>query len=615
MKPVVTASVLALLAMLAAVSLPGSAAALASTRFVALSGTDAPPCSSAAPCRHVAYAIAQALPGDTVSIGPGTFDEGSMEVKKQLSFVGAGPGTASSYDPAHDTLIENSTSSNPTVYDIAGGSFSDLRVNGKVGGFIPFVEAFSALELQASASALNFEVTNVVATQSKFTSPTGSGRAAVNLEAVSGGSIAATLTGLTAIGDGSAVAVDQINGTINATLSNSTLASRGEAGFGAALQLFEGTAQVSGTTAGGAAIGVELLGAGRLSARNSSFTGTADGVKARLSSSAKGTAEVGLRDSLAAALPSPTGAGAGVLLLSEAASGSLVKFEAINSTLAAYGKEARAGLQLEAQKAGAVTATIKNTIAYAADPTSPGTPRDILASGPGPASVTAESSGYSSENSTSGATITPLASAGNVSGDPIFVGPSTGNFMLGAASPLLERGNLALMEPGELDLAGNPHVESPCGVILNPDIGAYELLRTVSCPGPGGPAVTVATPKVPTIGSASISAPRRAHHPGRAKAGKLSFTLSETATVTLALRRLTRGHLRGKACVARTRACTRRVAVTAIHVAGKAGKNTIGFPSLKLVRHLKAGRYEIVLAAINAQHASSRSRTLTFTLR
>ena len=41
------------------------------------------------------------------------------------------------------------------------------------------------------------------------------------------------------------------------------------------------------------------------------------------------------------------GANSGVMLLSEAVGGSLVKFEATNSTLTAYGKEASAGLKLD----------------------------------------------------------------------------------------------------------------------------------------------------------------------------------------------------------------------------------------------------------------------------
>jgi hypothetical protein len=613
--------VAALVGVLAILALPTAASAGATVRYVAKGGKDNATCSQSEPCLTVAHAITVANAGDTISIGPGTFEEGGLEVKKSLSLIGAGSGTASSYDPAHNTLIE-STNSRPTIEATAGGSFSNLRLNGHAGMIGPFSEAFSALDLQASESTvLTFTVANVVATQSKLTGFPSFARGAVNLEAVSKGSLGATITNLTAIGDGSAVGVAQIEGMVHLNLANSTLTSLAEAiGGEPALQLNEGSAQVTNTTAGGAAIGFEINGAGSLSARNSSFTGTTDGVMARLNSSGKGTAQVSLRDSLAAAVAGPIfGSNAGVLLLSEAGAGSLVKFEAINSTLAAYGKEAHAGLKLESQKGGATTATIKNTIAYAADPTSPGTPRDILASGPGPATVTAESSGYSTVNPTFGATITPLGSAGNVSGNPAFVSPSTGNFTLAAVSPLLEHGNLALMEAGELDLAGNPHVESECGRSLNPDIGAYELQRAFACPLPGlvsGSTIKASrTSKVPRIGSASISAPLRAHRRKRAKAGKLVFTLNEAATVDVALKRLANGHLRKRACVARVKACKRLVTITATRLAGKAGKNTVAFPSIKLVGHLQAAHYELVLVAVSAQGTRSASRTVKFTLR
>ena len=617
MRRCVIAGTIAQICLLGSVCLPESAAALPTTRYVALGGTDVPPCSAAAPCRHVAYAITQAVAGDTINIGIGTFAEPGLEIKKQLTLIGAGSGTASTYDPAHDTLIE-ATSSRAAIEATASASFSNLRLEGHVGGFPPFEEDYPALHVQASGgAALALNVTNLVGTQAKaassFTQPT------IGLETVSKGSIAAAMSGVTAIGAGSALGLLQNEGVASLTLSQSTVTSRGEASGAAAEILGHDSAQLSNTTVGGTGVGFEINGAGSLSARHSSFSGTSMGVKARLNASGEGTAEVSLRDSLAAAVAGGAfGANAGVMLLSEAAGGSLVKFEATNSTLTAYGKEASAGLKLESQKAGATAATIRNTIAHAADPTSPGTPRDILATGPGPATVIAESSGYSTANATFGATITPPASAGNVSGDPAFASPSTGNFTLGGGSPMLQRGNLALIESGELDLAGNPYVESDCGLILNPDIGAYELQRVFACPAspaPLGPSIPLATSRAPVISAASISAPRRAHHPGKARAGKLTFTLNQAATVTVVLERLANGHVRRKACVARVRACTRTIRVAALHVSGKAGRNALTLPSLRLLRHLKAGRYAIVLTAVNSRHLASASRTLRFTLR
>jgi hypothetical protein len=612
MRRCIIIGAIAPICLLAAVCLPGSAAA-AITRYVSLAGKDAPPCSAAAPCQHVAYAITQAVAGDTVNVGPGTFNEAGVEIKKPLTVIGAGSGTASAYDPAHDTLIEGTTSARPAIEATASTSFSDLRLEGDLGGFPPFEEDFSALHVQASGTAVTVNVANVVATQAKATSSLSLAHPTIALETVSKGSITATMTGLTSIGAASAMGLLQNEGAASLTLSQSALTSRAEASGAAAEILGADSAHLTSTTVGGTGVGFEINGPGSLSARQSSFTGTSAGILARLNASGEGTAEVGLRDSLAAAVAQGAfGANAGVILLSEAAGGSLVKFQATNSTLAAYGKEASAGLKLESQKAGATAATIANTIAHAADPTSPGKPRDILATGP--ATVSAESSGYSTVNAASGATITPPGSSGNVVGDPAFVSPSTGNFALGGGSPMLQHGNLVLMEPGELDLAGNPHVQNDCGVILSPDIGAYELPRAFTCPVPPGPPIGLAKHGAPVIGSASMSAPRRAHH-SKARAGKLAFTLDEAATVTVVLERLSNGHLRRKACVARARACTRTIRVAVVYVSGRAGPNVLAFPSLKLLKHLKAGRYEIVLTAVNSQHLSSASRSLRFTLR
>jgi hypothetical protein len=71
-----------------------------------------------------------------------------------------------------------------------------------------------------------------------------------------------------------------------------------------------------------------------------------------------------LRDSLVTALPTEGGPHtAGVLLTAEAGAGSLAQLTAINSTLAAYGTGAAAGLLLESASASTATAQLANTIA------------------------------------------------------------------------------------------------------------------------------------------------------------------------------------------------------------------------------------------------------------
>jgi hypothetical protein len=69
------------------------ATAFAQTRYVAKGGTDTPDCTNAAaPCATINYAVIQANGGDTIQIGPGTFEE-SVTTSKTLTFVGAGGGS------------------------------------------------------------------------------------------------------------------------------------------------------------------------------------------------------------------------------------------------------------------------------------------------------------------------------------------------------------------------------------------------------------------------------------------------------------------------------------------------------------------------------------------
>jgi hypothetical protein len=84
--------------------------------------------------------------------------------------------------------------------------------------------------------------------------------------------------------------------------------------------------------------------------------------------------------------------------------------------------------------------------------------------------------------------------------------------------------------------------------------------------------------------------------------------------VTPVLKRLTAG-TRARRPASRRKPRTRRVTVASVQVASRDGKSTVTFPSLKLLRQLKAGQYEIVLLAVTSQQVSSASRTLKFTLR
>jgi parallel beta-helix repeat protein len=82
-----------------AISQAAVVAAAGSTRWVSSTGTDAGDCS-VSPCLTINYAVGQASAGDTVSVGPGTYQE-SVGVTKRLELVG------------HDATIDAAGQSSP----------------------------------------------------------------------------------------------------------------------------------------------------------------------------------------------------------------------------------------------------------------------------------------------------------------------------------------------------------------------------------------------------------------------------------------------------------------------------------------------------------------------
>lgn len=69
-------------------------------RFVAANGTDSGTCStSGAACRTISYAVSKAVAGETVHVGPGTYDE-LVTVDKSLTFEGANKGKKAGASPA-----------------------------------------------------------------------------------------------------------------------------------------------------------------------------------------------------------------------------------------------------------------------------------------------------------------------------------------------------------------------------------------------------------------------------------------------------------------------------------------------------------------------------------
>ncbi len=621
---------LILLCLTAALALPANALA-STTRYVSTTGSDKGSCSPAA-CKTIAYAIGQAAAGDTISIGPGTFEEGELKIEgKALDFVGAGAGTASTYEQAHDTFIDGAKDEGPTITDTAGGSFSDLRIEGGVSTEFSNYGTRPALDLlTASSGSFSFALSEIVATEPPPPTPPPE-EDVYNYAAIwmrnfaKGATSTVTITGLTVVESESGV----FSENTALTLSHSTIVGFGR---GEGLEL-EGGATVSDTSVTGGAVGANLQ-PGATSVLRDTIAGNQDGIVLEALNGAS-TSTATVRDSLVEALPSagvenPSGAE----VIASNNPGAAAHLTATGSTFVGYGKGVRSGIRVVAEPNDTATAQIFNTIAYGEDPTAPAAASDIFAEGPGTATVTAATSSYSTAKAEQGATITTLGSAGSIAGDPDFTNPAKDEFTLTSTSPLLERGDPSKVLSGELDLAGNPRIDSDCRLGHAPDIGAYELPLGNLCPVSGGSSAgtgsgapgtgSKAAMTGVTISKLSFSAPRRAtgrgKHAKRAVAGKLTFTLNQAATVKLVLERESVGHLKKSACLAKTKSkskpksCKLVAPVSSIELSGRTGMNTVAIPSLKLLGHMKAGRYRLVVSAIGPSGVSSAPQTVAFKL-
>ena len=66
-----------------------SVAFAATTRYVSTTGIDTGDCSSpAAPCQTIQYAIDQSGDGDTINVAAGTYDEGLIDINRNLQIIG-----------------------------------------------------------------------------------------------------------------------------------------------------------------------------------------------------------------------------------------------------------------------------------------------------------------------------------------------------------------------------------------------------------------------------------------------------------------------------------------------------------------------------------------------
>jgi hypothetical protein len=118
-------------------------------------------------------------------------------------------------------------------------------------------------------------------------------------------------------------------------------------------------------------------------------------------------------------------------------------------------------------------------------------------------------------------------------------------------------------------------------------------------------------------GRTAISALRRRTVP---RGTTFRYTLTEPATVKIAIKRKLAGRRKGSKCVRPTRAlrrakrCTRLVTKGTLSRSSKLGANSVRFTGRIGRRKLVAGKFAAIVTAIDAAGNRSEPRTLAFTV-
>ena len=576
-----------------------TAAASAETRYVAYGGADSPGCTnSGSPCATITYAIGQANGGDTIQIGPGTFKE-SIQTDKVLTFVGAGSGTLDGI-PAL-TVIQGpagTTGNGATALELPnGGTLRSLRAEGGRGAN----EALTSGE--SGGDGILFE-------------PATPNQAALRLDRVvlvggDGGS-GKTPDIFERESAGRGIRVRSQQGAVALSAIDSDFASGAGTGGGGAIWVdgpnatadivgskLEGTDPISGygiTGFDGARLSLDSV---EIDANRSGaqiYDGTMTFRRSRLQAgfalSVTGTSGKTATGEILDSLVISTG---GVAAESESYDeGSTASLSVSSSTIVAF----LTGGAVQAKReegSGPATVTMRNTIARHLAPP-PFTATDLIADG---GTIDADFSSFTTAVAENGGTATAPGSAANLAVDPQFVDPNRGTFALQGSSPLIDRGNPALVGSGELDLAGSARSldgNRDCSSI--PDIGAFEITgQSVPCDPP---------PTISKFGMTNKSfAPKggkKKAHPSKAvkRGTKFTYTLSEPAKVKIVIERKKKG---------KKGSFTK---VTNLGAQEQSGKQSTPFSGVVKGKPLKPGKYRATITATDSAGQSSAPQMLSF---
>jgi hypothetical protein len=574
------------------------ATALAETRYVAKGGSNSSACASAAtPCLTVQYAVEQAVAGDTVQIGSGDFYE-SVVANVPLNFVGTGAGQIGAFQAKTQIrgLNGSSGSGSPGLQLKAGGSIESLRVEGGAGASVGTFgesggDALDYTSTSATPSTLQLE--NAVLLGGKGGKGTegfeGTGGDAINVDGGPGAvALSAThsqLRGGTGFGGGGALWVS--GPAAEAHLSDSQILNEGifsgaVFGYGGAqITLDDVEAEAGGPLA--------ATYEGSLTIRRSRLHSVGESVYA--ATSANENPRIQIVDSL---LVSDTS----LALSVESTEGGTAAAEVLGSTL--IGNYLAAVEAVRTESGGPASVTLRNTIVYVTQRLAPFLPPvDLKANG---GQVVADYSSFSTRTEENGGSVSAPGSAHNVPGDPGFIDGAHGIYILGNTSPLIDRGDLGIVAPGELDLLGAPRsLDGNRDCVAAPDFGAFEVTgQSAACnakPVVSGFGMTNRVFAPVGGGKGAKGRPARSSD-RRVKHGtKFTYSLSEPAQVTISIERKHHRAMRKLGSLAAKK---------------HAGKQSMRFSGRLRGKPLKPGSYRATIVATNSSGLPSDPHRVTF---
>ena len=467
-----------------------SVASAAITRYVATaanggndSGGSNACTSPAGPCLTIQNAVGHASAGDTIQIGPGIFPE-AVSTSTPLSFVGAGAGTAGSFNPATNTAIDASSTDSPglTVSN-AQASVRGLRVRGGVFDDGNGGEVEPAI-WDHSPSSPTLTVANCLLLQSNPANPD-----VIDYALLLTGTKAVVQDSLV-FGYADGISISGAGGTL--TVDGSTVVTPAPLGFVVSISIIasvdtdrdpvsvadstligrtglfdtDANASITRTFIRASAAGLVLRDEGdapTLTARDSVI------------GPAAGTLYTGV------AVPSTSMSEAEVPLVS-------LIFDSVLARSDSTAPNSGPPHALDVSQAAIGThVQTRNTILRAIDTSGAGTNDDIVT---GSQAINWDL-GHTDYTQTAGSGVPSPGSGTNIDALPLYNSFDGSDLSLAPNSALFDAGDPAVVQAGETDVTGAPRaVAHACGAPALPDVGAYEA-PSPSCPPP---TISIAAP-------------------------------------------------------------------------------------------------------------------------